>query len=432
MKIVPYNNKKEFFKILDGFCKKGNAKNDIAELVKDILAEVQKRGDAAVIEYTKKFDKSFLKAKDIKVQASEIEESRKKITPNDISAIKSAIREVKNFHKKTFPKSWTDFNNQGARIGERFYPINRVGLYIPGGNVPLVSTVIMTAVLAKLAGCPEIVVCSPPNSNGEISKAILAALSLVGVTEIYKIGGIQAIAAMTYGTKTIKPVDKIYGPGNAYVMEAKRQVIGLVGIDLLPGPSELMIIADGNANPDWVAADLLAQAEHGSGKELLYMVSTSKTFLNKLKKSLSKALGQIKHEKKCLKIISERTFYVSCNNIKEATIIANYVAPEHLELQVADNLISSLTKEIKTAGAILQGYNTPTALGDFTAGPSHTLPTGRTGRFDSGLQLIDFMRRTSILRYNKKSLEKASPIVKTFANLEQLDAHGRSVEIRLD
>jgi histidinol dehydrogenase len=242
---------------------------------------------------------------------------------------------------------------------------------------------------------------------------------------------VQAIGAMAYGTDTVPAVDKIFGPGNAFVMEAKRQVLGAVGIDLLPGPSEVMIIADSGANPTHVAADLLAQAEHGSGKEIIYLATTSPALLSQVEAAIELLLPECSHAEKCAKILKERFLAVVCGSLEQAAEVANYIAPEHLELQVADKSIAKLTNWITTAGAILQGYMTPTVVGDFTAGPSHTLPTGRAGRFFSGLQATDFMRRSSILRYDAKSLANAAPVVATFARLEQLDAHGRSLTIRL-
>jgi histidinol dehydrogenase len=357
--------------------------------------------------------------------------SAKSLSPADRKAIRESIAMVKDFHKKTLPKAWKGRNAQGGIVGERFYPIQRVGLYIPGGNVPLVSTVIMTAVLAKLVKCPEIAVCTPPDAEGNVAPAMLAALSIIGIDEVYKVGGVQAIAAMAYGTQTIPAVDKIFGPGNAFVMEAKRQVLGTVGIDLLPGPSEVMIIADAGANPRHVAADLLAQAEHGSGKEIIYFATTSKVLLKKIEKAIAQQMPALSHADKCAKVLDGRCLAVTCKNLSQAAEVANYIAPEHLELQVADASIEPLSQQITTAGAILQGYFTPTVLGDFTAGPSHTLPTGRAGRFFSGLQATDFMRRSSTVRYDAKSLAKAAPIVEAFARLEQLDAHGKSLTIRL-
>jgi histidinol dehydrogenase len=431
MDSLVYSKDQSFKTKLQRFCEKAQVADNVTDVVSEVLGAVKKRGDSAVLTYTEKFDGASLKASELRVSESELKAAEKSLSTSDKKAIRESIRLVKAFHKNTLPKNWSMLNEQGGRVGERFYPIDRVGLYIPGGNVPLVSTVVMTATLAKQVGCPEIMVCTPPSKDGSIAPAMLATLSMIGISEVYKVGGVQAVGAMAYGTKTVRPVDKIYGPGNAYVMEAKRQVLGTVGIDLLPGPSELMIIADGKAKPEHLAADLLAQAEHGSGKELLYFATTSKVLIDRVQRALEKALPLVSHSAKCAKILKERTLTVSCKSMDEAVALANYIAPEHLELQVSDSLIEPLTKKIRTAGAILQGYATPTVLGDFTAGPSHTLPTGRAGRFFGGLQAIDFMRRTSTVRYNAKSLQKAAPVVEAFARMEQLDAHGRSLTVRL-
>ena len=409
MDSLVYSKDQSFKTKLQRFCDKAQVALNVTDVVNEVLGAVKKHGDSAVITYTEKFDGASLKASELQVSESELKAAEKALSASDKKAIRESIRLVKAFHKKTLPKNWSMLNEQGGRVGERFYPIDRVGLYIPGGNVPLVSTVVMTATLAKLVGCPEIMVCTPPSKDGSIAPAMLATLSMIGISEVYKVGGVQAVGAMAYGTKTVRPVDKIYGPGNAYVMEAKRQVLGTVGIDLLPGPSELMIIADGKAKPEQLAADLLAQAEHGSGKELLYFATTSKVLIDRVQRALEKALPRVSHSAKCAKILKERTLTVSCKSMDEAVALANYIAPEHLELQVSDTLIEPLTKKIRTAGAILQGYATPTVLGDFTAGPSHTLPTGRASRFFGGLQAIDFMRRTSTVRYNAKSLQKRHP-----------------------
>jgi histidinol dehydrogenase len=431
MQQLEFSDSPKFISALKSFCQNAVVSGDVSNVVTTVLADVKARGDNAVFEYTEKFDGAKLTAKSMRVEPAELKAAVSSLSAADRKAIREAIAMVKDFHKQTLPKNWQARNAQGGIVGERFYPIQRVGLYVPGGNVPLVSTVIMTAVLAKLVKNPEICVCTPPQKDGNIAPGMLAALSLVGVDEVYKVGGVQAIGAMAYGTATIPAVDKIFGPGNAFVMEAKRQVLGTVGIDLLPGPSEVMIIADAGANPNHVAADLLAQAEHGSGKEIIYLASTSKSLIGKIEKSLAKQLPQCTHAAKCEKVLKTRFLVVTCKTLNQAAAVSNYIAPEHLELQVADKSIDALTKQITTAGAILQGYMTPTVLGDFTAGPSHTLPTGRAGRFFSGLQATDFIRRSSILRYDAKSLAKAAPVVETFARLEKLDAHGRSLTIRL-
>ncbi|MDP4610795.1 MAG: histidinol dehydrogenase [Opitutales bacterium] len=431
MQRIDFSESAKFQDALRKFCDNTIVSGDVSAVVTKVLADVKKHGDRAVLEYTEQFDGAELKAQQMRVTAAELKAAEKSLSVADRKAIRESIALVKDFHKKTLPKNWKAKNAQGGTVGERFYPINRVGLYIPGGNVPLVSTVVMTAVLAKLVKCPQIAVCTPPAADGSIAPGMLAALSLVGIDEVYKVGGVQAVGAMAYGTQAVPAVDKIFGPGNAFVMEAKRQVLGTVGIDLLPGPSEIMIIADSGANPKHVAADLLAQAEHGSGKEIIYLACTSKPLIARIEKAIAKQLPECSHAAKCEKVLKDRFLIVRCKNLSQAAKVANYVAPEHLELQVADASIDSLTQQITTAGAILQGYLTPTVLGDFTAGPSHTLPTGRAGRFFSGLQATDFLRRSSILRYDAKSLAKAAPVVETFARLEKLDAHGRSLTIRL-
>ena len=428
---LEYSESAKFRKALRAFCEKATAAGDVSSIVSGVLHDVRTKGDAAVLQYTRKFDGARFKAPGMRVRANELKNAASTLSPSDRKAIRTSITLVKDFHRKTLPKGWKARNAQGGLVGERFYPIQRVGLYVPGGNVPLVSTVIMTAVLAKLVKCPQIVVCTPPDADGNIAPGMLAALGMVGIEEVYKVGGVQAIGAMAYGTATIPAVDKIFGPGNAFVMEAKRQVLGTVGIDLLPGPSEVMVIADGGADPRHVAADLLAQAEHGSGKEIIYFATTSKALLAKVEKEIERQLPPLLHSEKCGTVLKERCLAVTCRSLKQAAEVANYIAPEHLELQVADKSIEALTRQITTAGAILQGYMTPTVLGDFTAGPSHTLPTGRAGRFFSGLQATDFMRRSSTVRYNAKSLAEAAPVVETFARLEQLDAHGRSLTVRL-
>ncbi|TVP78455.1 MAG: histidinol dehydrogenase [Puniceicoccaceae bacterium] len=431
MQIIEFSDTPKFQSALRTFCQQAIVSGDVSDVVTSVLAEVRQQGDPAVLKYTEQFDRAQLSASAMRVSVEALKASVKTLSAADRRAIRQAIALVKDFHKKTLPKNWKAKNAQGGTVGERFYPIRRVGLYIPGGNVPLVSTVIMTAVLAKLVKCPEIAVCTPPNAEGEVAPAMLAALAMIGIDEVYKVGGVQAVGAMAYGTRTIPAVDKIFGPGNAFVMEAKRQVLGTVGIDLLPGPSEVMIIADSGANPRHVAADLLAQAEHGSGKEIIYLATTSRVLLRKIEQALVQQMPALSHAAKCAKVLQDRCLAVKCKTLAQAAEVANYIAPEHLELQVADAAIEPLSRAITTAGAILQGYSTPTVLGDFTAGPSHTLPTGRAGRFFSGLQATDFMRRSSIVRYDAKSLAAAAPVVETFARLEKLDAHGRSLTIRL-
>lgn len=419
----------DFWKQLEVACEQAEGFAGIADAVSSVIESVRKNGDLALEEFTLKFDGAKIPAKSMRVSDAEIKEALAKVSAKNKKMIREAVACVREYHKHTRPKNWRAKNPHGAVIGENFYPINRVGLYIPGGHAPLVSTVVMTATLAILAGCPEICVCTPPSKDGSINPHILAALSIVGVKEIYKLGGAQAIAAMGVGTKTIKAVDKLYGPGNAFVIEAKRQLFGSTGCDLLPGPSEVLILADASAESRYVAADLLSQAEHGSGREKIFLVSTSKKLISDVEKLLPKMASNLSRADALMKIINEGCVAILAPNIDVACAVAEYVSPEHMEVMVKD--VSAIPAKIKTAGAILSGNFTPTVLGDFTAGPSHTLPTGRTGRFSGGLQLIDFMRRSSFVKYDKKSIKNASSVVAAFADMEGLDAHGSSLLERL-
>lgn len=428
MKILDYKSSK-FWSELDGISKQARCDGEISKAVADVIDLVRRDGDGALRALTKKFDGADVK--NFKVSAAEFAAARKTVSKADFKAISEAVKCVKSYNKKTLPQNWRATNPQGAVVGENFYPIERVGLYIPGGSAPLVSTVVMTVTLAKIAGCREICVCTPPTREGKVDAHILCALSILGVDEVYKVGGSQAIAAMGVGTKTVKRVEKIFGPGNAFVIEAKRQLFGEVGCDLLPGPSEIMIIADSRACPRNIAADLLSQAEHGSGREKIYFVSLSKKLMDEVDNLLEPMASALSRAEKLLKIIRDGCVCVSVPSVEAAVKIANFIAPEHLELQVSANA-ESLAKKITTAGAILLGRDTPTVLGDFTAGPSHTLPTGRTGRFSSGLTVRDFMRRSSIVKYDKKSLVSAAPVVRAFAQMERLDAHAASLFVRLE
>jgi histidinol dehydrogenase len=288
----------------------------------------------------------------------------------------------------------------------------------------------MTVTLAQIAGVPEIAVFTPCNHEGRVAAGLLAVLHLCGVTEIYRIGGVYGVGAMAYGTRSIPAVDKIFGPSNAWVCEAMRQVFGTVGVGGLPGPSELMVIADGSARPDYAAADLLAQAEHGSGQEKIFLVATSRRVLDAITAEILAQVGRLARAGAIRRVLARGFLAAEVKTLDQAAAVANYVAPEHLELLVAGRAVSRLRTKITTAGAIMIGNDTPTALGDFIAGPSHVLPTGRSGRFSSGLRVADFLRRTSLLRYRRGSLRRAAPVVAAFAAMEQLDAHGRSMEIR--
>jgi histidinol dehydrogenase len=403
----------------------------VSATVADILAAVRDRGDAAVCELTERFDGFRPTPATLRVPAAELRAAARALDPAMRAAIGEAIACVRAFHQRGLPRSWSARNPHGARVGERWYPLQRVGIYIPGGNAPLVSTAVMTIPLAKLARVPEIAVFTPAGRDGRVSPQMLAGLWLCGAREVYRVGGAQAIAAMAYGTRTIPPVCKIMGPGNAYVAEAQRQVFGAAGIDLLPGPSEEAVIADASARPDWIAADLLAQAEHGSGRERVWFIYFDEAQADAVEAAIAAQLPALRNAAAIRRVLRAGTLFIRVADAAAAAAVANLLAPEHLELHTAPALRRRLLRAIHTAGAILCGHTTPTVLGDFTAGPSHTLPTNGTGRFCSGLKIGDFLRRSSVVEYDARALRRARPVVAAFAALEGLDAHGASLEIRL-
>lgn len=425
------HDERGFDRKLAEFCRGAAVPKRLAGSVASILGDVRRRGDRAVAAYAAKFDGARLRPREFRVPQSEIASAARRISAADRRAILAARADIEAFNRRGLPRGWRMRNRHGAWAGEKFDPIRRVGIYIPGGEVPLVSTVLMTAVPARIAGCAEIAAFTPSKGGGGIAPGLLAALHFAGVGEVYRIGGVQAIGAMAFGTETIPPVDKIFGPGNAYVCEAKRQVFGAVGVDSLPGPSEVMIIADASAPPGWAAANLMAQAEHGSGREKIYLVSTSARVIERIAREVECQLGTASRAKKIRRVLEDGFLAVQAGSAGHIVEIANYVAPEHLQLMVKSASAIALERRITTAGAIMIGNETPTVLGDFVAGPSHVLPTARAGRYFSGLRVADFLRRTSVIRYDRSSLRRAAPTVAAFAAMERLGAHGRSAEIRL-
>jgi histidinol dehydrogenase len=421
-----------FSRDLAAFCAAAAPSPQITADVAAILAEVRVRGDVAVAYYAAKFDGAKLRARDFRVPPALLAAAARRLPVAQRRALQAAHASIVAFHRQKLPAAWLARNPHGAQAGEKFDPIRRVGLYVPGGEVPLVSTVLMTATLAKIAGCPEIAVFTPSDAEGRVAPALLAALHLVGVREVWRVGGVQAIGAAAFGTATIPAVDKIFGPGSAWVCEAKRQVFGTVGVDSLPGPSEVMVICDDSAPVNFVAADLLAQAEHGTGREKIYLVATSEKILRAVLAEVETQLPALARAEKTRRVLADGFLAVRVRTPAEAARVANFVAPEHLELLVRPAAEKSLLRSITTAGAIMVGPHTPTALGDFVAGPSHVLPTARAARFSSGLRVEDFLRRTSIIRYDRASVKKAAPTVAAFATMEKLAAHGRSVAIRME
>jgi histidinol dehydrogenase len=421
---------KTFADELAAFCRTAAASPEMTGAVAAILADVRERDDAAIVYYAAKFDSAKLAPRNFRVKPAEIAAAARRLPAADQKAIRAALASVRAFNRQSLPKDWTGRNPHGAEVGELHHPLRRVGINVPRGQVPLPSTAIMTIALAQIAGVPEIAVFTPCDARGRVADVLLATFHLCGVTEVYRVGGVYGVAAMAYGTTSIPAVDKIFGPSNAYVCEAMRQVFGAVGVAGLPGPSEVMIVADETARPDFAAADLLAQAEHGSGKEKIYLVGTTRAVIEAIHREIQAQLEGLKRAEALQHVLQQGFLSIEAGALARAVEIANYVAPEHLELLVKESAVPELLRAITTAGAIMVGNYTPTALGDFVAGPSHVLPTGRTGRFFSGLRVADFMRRTSLIRYDKKSVKKAAPTVAAFAQMEKLDAHGRSVAIR--
>lgn len=401
----------------------------IEQRTRAILDDVQVLGDSALVELTERFDGAKLTAEQLAVTKEELLTASLKADESLRAAVAAAEKNIARFAKKSRRKDWQMKNSHGAAVGEKFDPFQRVGIYIPGGTAPLVSTALMTITLAKVAGCREIVVCTPCGKDGSINPALLFAARAAGATEIYRVGGAQAIAAMAYGTKTIHRVQKIFGPGNAYVVTAKRLLVGYVSIDLLPGPSEVLVLADDTANPKFAAADLLAQAEHGSGHERVWLVTTSAKILKAAEKEIAKQLPKLARREFIQRALHSNSWLVQVKTLDDAVALANQLAPEHCEVMTRNP--RKISKDILTAGAIFLGPWSPTVLGDYVAGPSHTLPTGGGGASFPGLTVDQFQRRTSVVEYGRASLKKALPAVQKFAELEGLGAHGRSAAVRL-
>lgn len=399
----------------------------VRAVVTGVLDAVGADGDAALIAFTEKFGGPRLTPSQLYVTPAEIAAARRFLAPDVRSAIRAARSNVRAFAKRSLRRSWFSKNRQGAIVGERFDPFQRVGIYVPGGTAPLVSTAIMTCTLAAVAGVPEIVAVTPAAADGSVHPALLAALAECGATEVYRVGGAQAVAALALGTKTIRPVQKIFGPGNAYVVEAKRQAVGHVAIDLLPGPSEVLVIADKDANPEWIAADLLAQSEHGHGSVSL-LVTDSARLLAAVEKAVRRQV-KLSARPKELAVALEHAALVLVEDMDAAVRLANAFSAEHVA--IATRAPGQVAAGLTTTGAIFLGGMSPVVAGDFLAGPSHELPTGGAGKSFPGLTVDQFQRRTSVVMYDEHSLRASAPFLETFARVEGLDAHGRSAAIRL-
>ena len=400
----------------------------IEQRTRVILEAVQTGGDEAVLAFTDKFDGAKLIADQLAVTQAELMTASLEADESLRAAVAEAEGNIARFAKKSLRKNWQTKNSHGAMVGEKFDPFQRVGIYIPGGSAPLVSTALMTVTLAKVAGCKEIVVCTPCGKDGSINSALLFAARAAGATEIYRVGGAQAMAAMAYGTNTIRRVQKIFGPGNAYVSMAKRLLVGYVAIDLLAGPSDVLVLADDTANPKFAAADLLAQAEHGSTDHRVWLITTSSKLVKAVEKEIARQLPRLSRRALIQADLDQSGWLIQVKTLEDGIKLTNQLAPEHCEVMTRNP--RKVSQGILTAGAVFLGHHSPTVLGDYVAGPSHTLPTGGAGASFAGLTVDQFQRRTSLVEYSRAALKKALPTVKKFAELEGLDAHGQSAEVR--
>ena len=405
---------------------RGTAENDVSDIVADIIAEVRQKGDAALLAYAKQFDKADLQA--LEVSEAEIDAALQKVEPAFIAVLQQAAENIRAFHRRQVRNSFV-ITGDGIVTGQKITPIAKVGLYVPGGTAAYPSTVLMDAIPAKIAGCKEICITTPALPDGSINPVILAAAKIAGVDRIFKTGGAQAVAALAYGTQSVPKVDKIVGPGNAFVAEAKRQVFGLVAIDMIAGPSEILVIADGKSNAAYVAADMLSQAEHDKMASAV-LVTDSMALAEAVSAELERQLALLPREEIARTSIEQNGKIIVADRLDDVIAVANEIAPEHLELCV-DNPFDYLDK-IENAGSIFMGRYCPEALGDYFAGPNHTLPTSGTARFSSPLSVDDFVKKSQYTYYTKDALGAVADQIALFAQKEGLEAHAKSVTIRMD
>ena len=398
---------------------------DVAAIVADILADVKENGDTAVKAYCAKFDKAELTS--LEVTPGEIQAAISQVEPEFLDILREAAENIRSFHSRQVRNSFVIADKPGIVLGQKITPIEKVGVYVPGGTAAYPSTVLMDTIPAKIAGCPQVVMVTPPGRDGKVNPAILAAADLAGVNRIFKVGGAQAIAALAYGTESIPRVDKIVGPGNAFVAEAKKQVFGRVSIDMIAGPSEILVIADGKSNPVHVAADLLSQAEHDKLASAV-LVTDSEELAQAVQAELERQLPLLPRQEIARASIENNGKIIVAETLMAGIEIANEIAPEHLELQVDDPF--SYLDAIQNAGSIFLGRSCPEALGDYFAGPNHTLPTSGTARFSNPLSVDDFVKKSQFSYDTPEALAKAADKIAAFAEKEGLRAHGRSVTIR--
>lgn len=400
---------------------------NVEEAVTEIINNVRQNGDRALFEYEEKFDKTTPES--LAVTKEEIGKALEETEKEFLVILEKAAKNIRAFHTEQVRRNFVLNEEKGVVLGQKFMPVERAGLYVPGGTAAYPSTVLMDAIPAKIAGVKKIVMVTPPRKDGTVNPAILAAASIAGVDEIYKIGGAQAIAALAYGTETVPKVDKIVGPGNAYVAEAKKQVFGKVSIDMIAGPSEILIVADKKSNPRHVAADLLSQAEHDKNASAV-LVTDGYEFATEVQKELERQLPLLEREEIARASIDNNGKIIVAKDLKEAVSVANEIAPEHLELCVDEPF--DYLDLVQNAGSVFMGRNCPEALGDYLAGPNHTLPTSGTARFSSALGVDDFVKKTQFIYYSKEAMQKVARDVEYFAKKEGLTAHAKSAVARLE
>jgi histidinol dehydrogenase len=401
---------------------------EIIKTTNDIINQVKKNGDQAVLDYTKKFDRvSTSSVQSLEIEQDELTESLNRIPKETRKFLELAAARITEYHLKQKAESWSYKDDQGSSYGQKISPLDRVGLYVPGGKAAYPSSVLMNAIPARIAGVKDLVMVVP-TPDGEKNDLVLAAAKIAKVDRVFTIGGAQAIAALAYGTETIPRVDKIVGPGNAYVAEAKRKVFGTVGIDMIAGPSEITIICDGNTNPDWIAMDLFSQAEHDELSQSI-LIATDLSFLNLVMASIDKLIVDMARKDVITSSLKNRGIFILANDLKEAAAISNYIAPEHLELSV--EVPEELLKEINHAGAIFMGRNTCEAVGDYCAGPNHVLPTSGTARFSSPLGVYDFQKRSSLISLSPETASNLGHVASALAEGEGLQAHSKSAKYRI-
>ena len=427
MKVL-YRSEPDFDLRLGEMLRREAFNREIDAAAQAIIDDVKARGDDALVDCARKFDHVELTPDTFRVTDTEIDAAIATLPPATTAAVDLAVANIQDFYRQRLPQDWSYSPRPGVTLGEQFHPLDIVGCYVPGGTAPLVSTVCHTVAIAATVGVREIIVCTPPHADGSVHPALLYACRKAGATAVYRLGGVYAVAAMAYGTATIPRVEKICGPGNAYVAAAKRAIYGAAALDLVAGPSEILILADETANPAYVAADVLSQAEHGSGREQAVLVTTSRTLLDAVAAEIPRQAARLTRQACVTKVLENGVFLVEAKDLDDAARIASSYAPEHLELQVAAP--QALAPKITAAGAIFLGPYTPEPVGDYVAGPSHVLPTGRTAKFFNGLTADAFIRRTSLVHYEREALLAEQPALAVLTACEGLDAHGNSAAIR--